>query len=168
MGNDAKKVASAFSTTIKTMKFLGFFDDSKKLSIQRKDGKISSSCLDAFGQRMADLMTHQSHDRDLIVMRHEFTLEDNKTKERWGHNSTMIVSGESADSGGISVMSKSVGVTAAMGVRLVLEGKISQRGILSPTTPEIYTPILKNLEKAGLFMVEESERPDVSPNRPRL
>jgi len=160
MNNDLARCSSAFSTTIKSMKFLGFFDDSYQLKINMKDGKISSSCLDSFGARMADLMTHQSHDRDLIVMRHEFKLEDNKTKERWNHNSTMIVSGESADSGGISVMSKSVGATAAMGVRLVLEGKISSRGVLSPTTPEIYTPILQNLEKIGLSMIEESERPE--------
>jgi len=81
------------------MKFLGFFDDAQKLKIVRTDKKVSS-CLDAFGEIMAEKMKHTSVDRDLVVMRHNFTMEDNKTKERWLHTSTMIISGDSAASGG--------------------------------------------------------------------
>jgi saccharopine dehydrogenase-like NADP-dependent oxidoreductase len=39
-------------------------------------------------------------------------------------------------------MSKSVGVTAAIGARLILEGKIQMKGVVSPIFPEIYNPIL--------------------------
>lgn len=65
------------------MRFLGFFDDSQKLSTKK-------SSLDAFGAIMAVKLKHESHDRDLVVMRHNFTMEDNKTKERWLHTATMI------------------------------------------------------------------------------
>lgn len=67
-------------------------------------------------------------------------------------------------------MSQTVGVTAAIGARLVLEGKIPQRGVISPIHKEIYVPILKELEKIGVLMVEESERPGgaAGPNRPKL
>jgi len=91
--------------------------------VKHKDGKVSS-CLDAFGEIMAVKMKHTETDRDLVVMRHNFTMEDNKTKERWLHTSTMIASGDSAVSGGQSIMSRSVGQTTALGVRLVLEGKV--------------------------------------------
>ena len=61
-------------------------------------------------------------------------------------------------------MSKSVGVTAAIGARLVLTGKITNKGVLSPMFPEIYNPIMKILEnKFDIFMTEESERPDGLP-----
>lgn len=72
---------------------------------------------------MADRMRHTDIDRDLVVMRHNFIIENQK-KERWDHTSTWIESGASKASGGYSLMSKSVGVTAAIGARLVLEGKI--------------------------------------------
>ena len=67
-------------------------------------------------------------------------------------------------------MSQMVGITAAIGARLVLEGKVPQRGVLSPIYKELYQPILKELEKFGVFMVEESERPGgaAGANRPRL
>ena len=42
---------------------------------------------------MAVKMKHENHDRDLVVMRHNFRIEDPATKERWNHTSTMIQSG---------------------------------------------------------------------------
>ena len=56
------------------------------------------------------------------------------------------------------MMSKTVGVTCAIGARLVLEQSFPQRGVLSPIHPEIYNPILKELARYGVAMVEESER----------
>lgn len=113
-------------------------------------------------------MAHQGHDRDLVVMRHIFTLEDPHTKERFKHTSTLVQAGESHNSGGQSIMSQTVGVTCAMGVRLVLEGKTTQRGVCSVTSPEIYEPILQGLEKRGIRMVEESERPNYVARRAKL
>jgi saccharopine dehydrogenase-like NADP-dependent oxidoreductase len=61
-------------------------------------------------------------------------------------------------------MSKSVGLTAAIGTRLVLENKISFKGVVSPMYLAIYNPILKILkEKFNIMMTEESERPDGLP-----
>ena len=57
-------------------------------------------------------------------------------------------------------MSKTVGVTCALATRLVLDKKIKSRGVLSPMTPDIYGPILRDLEKHhGVTMVEESGNP---------
>jgi len=61
-------------------------------------------------------------------------------------------------------MSTSVGVTCGITSRLVLEGRIKTPGVLSPTTPEMYEPILEILEnKFGIAMIEDSERPDGLP-----
>ena len=86
-------------------------------------------------------------------MRHIFKIQDPSNKEEWEHTSTMIGSG-AADR---SFMSQTVGITCAIATRMVLEGKINERGVLSPITSEIYNPILTELEKIGIYMVEESE-----------
>ena len=58
-------------------------------------------------------------------------------------------------------MSKSVGVTAGIAARLVLEGLVKRYGVVTPMTPDLYNPILKILEeKFNIKMTEESERPD--------
>lgn len=96
-------------------------------------------------------------------MRHNFVIENQK-KERWAHTSTWIESGQSKASGGFSLMSKSVGVTSGIGARLVLEGKIQRKGVVTPMTSDVYEPILNILEnKFGISMIEESERPDGLP-----
>jgi len=169
LNGDQRLISDAYRSIVKTLRFLGFFQDDLKLKTKDAKGK-ARTCLDAFGDVMAERMAHESHDRDLVVMRHNFVLED-EAKNRWGHTSTWIDSGESHKSGGVSLMSKSVGVTAAIGARMVLEDKIPQRGVLSPMHKEIYEPILAELERNGIVMVEESERPGGAPTsstRPKL
>lgn len=97
-------------------------------------------------------------DRDLVVMRHNFVIEDPKKKKRWNHYSTMLASGASKKQGGYTIMAKTVGITAAICMRLVLEGKVKERGVISPIKREIYEPCLKELEKFGIVVVEESDR----------
>lgn len=80
------------------MKFLGFFDNNQKVKTVDAKGN-ARSFLDTLGDVMAVKLKHESHDRDLVVMKHYFTIED-KNKKRWVHSSTFINSGESAKSGG--------------------------------------------------------------------
>jgi len=79
-------------------------------------------------------------------MKHIFKMED-KAKNTWEETSTMIVTGETKKSGGHSIMSLTVGTTCAIATRLVIEGKVSHRGVLSPIHKEIYQPILDTLDK---------------------
>ncbi|TMW55072.1 hypothetical protein Poli38472_013834 [Pythium oligandrum] len=61
---------------------------------------------------------------------------------------------EYGESHGDTVMSKTVGVTAAIGVKLLLEGTVSSVGVLSPTLREIYKPSLELLEAEGIHFQE--------------
>jgi saccharopine dehydrogenase-like NADP-dependent oxidoreductase len=144
---------------VKTFVFLGFFDDSQK--VEAKDPKTgkNKACLDVLGQVMAVKLGMNDQDRDLVIMRHIFHIEDPKTNHRWEHTSTMVASGKSKADKGKTMMSVSVGVTTAFATRLVLENRIKARGVLSPMTKEIYEPILNKLEKRGIYMVEESANP---------
>lgn len=162
LNGNKKSIEDNFVQILKSMRFLGFFDDLNKLKTTDAQGK-ARSCLDAFGDLMAVRMKHTENDRDLVVMRHNFTIENEK-KERWLHTSTWIESGACLSSGGYSLMSKSVGVTAAIGARLVLEGKIKAKGVVTPMTADIYNPIMQILdEKFNIRMTEESSRPDGLP-----
>ena len=55
-------------------------------------------------------------------------------------------------------MAKTVGVTAAIGTRMILDNKIPQRGVISPVHKEIYLPLLAELARVGIVMKEESGR----------
>lgn len=114
--------------------------------------------MEVFGDVLAQKLSMTDEDRDLVVMRHNFIIEDPRTKKRWNHYSTLIASGNSKKQGGYTIMAKTVGVTAAIGMRLILDGRISQRGVLSPITKEIYEPIMNELERLGVHMIEESDR----------
>jgi len=78
----------------------------------------------------------------------------------------MIGVGASANEEGYSFMAKTVGFTTALAARLVMEGKVTQRGVISPIHKEIYEPILAGLEQYGIRCVEEDAR--INTNTPRL
>jgi len=115
------------------------------------------SYLQVLSEAMADKMALKDHDRDLVIMRHEFGIHSPAENKNWKRISTMIASGDSKASGGYSIMSKTVGYTTAIATRLVLQNKISKRGVLSPIYPEIYEPILDELKSIGITMEESEE-----------
>lgn len=154
---DDTSLTNLFKQYYRALIFLGFFDDQTPLVTKTKDGK-ARSFLEAFGDVLAQKLSMTDEDRDLVIMRHNFILEDQKTKKRWNHYSTLIASGSSKKQGGYTIMAKTVGMTAAIGCRLILEGRIKQRGVLSPITKDIYEPCLAELERFGVVLVEESER----------
>jgi saccharopine dehydrogenase (NADP+, L-glutamate forming) len=154
---DEHEIAKCIKRIVKSMKFLGFYGPSAKIVGKDSQGK-PRPCLDAFGDILAKELKHESHDRDLIVMQHKFIIED-KEGVQYKHTSTMMQSGQSAKSGGQSIMSQTVGITCGIGARMILEGRIKRKGVISPIYKDIYEPILKELEDYGVVMVEESERP---------
>jgi saccharopine dehydrogenase (NADP+, L-glutamate forming) len=58
---------------------------------------------------------------------------------------------------GDTSMSRTVGLPAAIGVRMILQGKINLTGVHTPVVPEIYEPVLAELEKLGIGFTETWE-----------
>jgi len=52
-------------------------------------------------------------------------------------------------------MARAVGLSAAIGGRLLLEGALRRLGVLIPTLPEIYLPVLGELASYGLRFEEQ-------------
>jgi saccharopine dehydrogenase-like NADP-dependent oxidoreductase len=95
--------------------------------------------------------TMKPTDRDMIVMWHKigYTLD---TKQ-YLVESSLVCEGEDAHH---TAMAKTVGLPLAIACKLILENKITQRGCILPIHPEIYTPVLKELESFGIVFKEQT------------
>ncbi len=89
-------------------------------------------------------------DKDMIVMQHIFSYEQQSKK--FDLSSSLVVKGENSV---YTAMAKTVGLPAAIATRLILNGKISGRGVKIPVEKEIYIPILKELEGMGISFVHQ-------------
>ena len=90
------------------------------------------------------------HDKDMIVMLHEIGYIINY--ERKEIRSCLIVKGEDAMH---TAMSKTVGLPLAIAAKLILQEKIKLTGLHIPVIPEIYKPVLAELEKNQIKFNEE-------------
>lgn len=55
-------------------------------------------------------------------------------------------------------MSRTVSLPVAIAVRLVLDGKFTKTGLQIPIIPELYNPILDELESLNIKFVEKVEK----------
>ena len=54
-----------------------------------------------------------------------------------------------------TAMAKTVGLPLAIAAKLLIQGKIKQRGVAIPTTKEIYEPVLDELKILGVELSEK-------------
>ncbi|MBX0289948.1 saccharopine dehydrogenase NADP-binding domain-containing protein [Hymenobacter sp. HSC-4F20] len=95
----------------------------------------------------------QPTDHDMIVMQHliEFTLDGTPHQA----TSSLVVLGTDAVH---TAMAQTVGLPVGMAVRRLAQGKLPQRGVLIPTLPDLYEPILAELATDyGIRFVEEEQ-----------
>ena len=130
------------SVTLKKMGWLGFFDETP-LPI------TSGGAIDVLTALMLDKMSYAPGERDLLVMHHEFEATYGDKTQRI--TSTLVDYGIS---GGDTSMSRTVSLPAAIGVRLLLENKITRRGVIRPITRDIYEPVLNELETMDIRLIE--------------
>jgi saccharopine dehydrogenase-like NADP-dependent oxidoreductase len=109
--------------------------------------------LDVLGDAMLEKLSYRSGERDMVVMFHEF-LSDTAAGTRKRTTSSLVACGQP---GGDSAMARTVSLPAAVAARQILEGTISVRGVLRPVVPEIYSPVLSELELLGITCQEVTE-----------
>jgi saccharopine dehydrogenase-like NADP-dependent oxidoreductase len=95
--------------------------------------------------------TMQPTDKDMIVMWHKvgYLLNGQKMVTE----SSMVVKGDDPEN---TAMAKTVGLPLAIATRMILEGRITQRGVLLPISPNIYRPVLEELATNGLSFAEKT------------
>jgi saccharopine dehydrogenase-like NADP-dependent oxidoreductase len=96
-------------------------------------------------------LSMKPHDKDMIVMLHEIGYEVNGRKKEI--RSSLIVKGEDEKR---TAMAKTVGLPLGIAAKLILLGKIKLTGLHIPVIPEIYKPVLAELETHQIKFIEES------------
>lgn len=119
-------------------------------------GLFSEEVLGATGRTAADAMVHllqeklplRENERDLVILMHKLKVEyegDSGRKEEIISTFTSY-----GDPGGHTAMAKTVGLPAAIAVKLILTGKLTLTGSQLPLLPEIYKPVLEELQETGM------------------
>ena len=122
---------------------LGLFNNDPLPEIPRYSSGILQTLLEK-NWRMKET------DKDMILMLHEFeyVLNDQNHFLR----SSLVVKGENAVR---TAMAKTVGLPLGIAAKLILENKITLKGLHIPIIREIYEPVLTELENEGIRFREE-------------
>ncbi len=136
LGNDGNE------KVIEMFEWLGFFSNDPVAD--------ENTLLDIMTARFLEKMKYKENERDMIVLFHDFLVEiKGKTKRI---TSTLIDYGIP---GGDSSMARTVSLPAAIATKLILKGKINLTGVHAPVKPEIYNPVLDELEKMNIICNEK-------------
>ena len=127
--------------------WLGLFSD-------RPVGLADATPAQLLERLLTEKWALQPHDRDLIVMQHQFEFElDGRPHRR---TSSLAVVGDDATH---TAMAKTVGLPLGMAVRRLLRGQIAQRGVVIPVQADLYEPILDELAADYGIHFTEAEGP---------
>lgn len=124
--------------------WIGLFSD----SITPKAG----NALDALCTTLESKMQFGPEERDMLLLQHKFEIVHKDGREET-RTSTICAYGEV---GGYSAMATLVGVPCGVAVQQVLDGVISDHGILAPINSKINDPLIKDLKALGIELKEET------------
>ncbi|HEY4335210.1 MAG TPA: saccharopine dehydrogenase C-terminal domain-containing protein [Puia sp.] len=120
------------------LEFLGCFDEAPVPASARTSADILQHLLET---RLA----MRPADRDMIVMIHELGFE--RGGKNYTAKSTLVVKGEDSLH---TAMARTVGLPLGIAAVLVLEGRITLRGLHIPISPAIYNPVMEELQRQGI------------------
>lgn len=135
------------SETMYKIRWLGLFSNERAGLRDATPAQILQSLLEKRWKLDPD-------DKDMIVMQHQIEYKTGGRKKKI--LSSLVYTGKDAKS---TAMSVTVGLPVAIAARLIMEGKISLRGVHIPIHPEIYMPVLQELSVHGIRFVEEEGIP---------
>jgi saccharopine dehydrogenase-like NADP-dependent oxidoreductase len=130
---------------IRRFEWLGLFSDDALPE--------APSIMDVMVARMLARMAYAPGERDMLVMHHQFRAEFPGHRE--AITSTMVDFGIPS---GDTSMARTVSLPAAIATRMILDGRITRHGVLAPVTPEIYGPVLQELETMHIACKERTVR----------
>ena len=133
------------SDIILKLKWLGIFDDTRIGLKKATPAQILEHILKQKWQLLPD-------DKDMIVMWHKFIFRKKDTEDKLQLTSSLMVKGDDNEN---TAMAKTVGLPLAIAAKLLLTRKIDLTGMYIPTHPEIYQPVLAELEQNGIRFSEK-------------
>ncbi|MBK0402109.1 saccharopine dehydrogenase NADP-binding domain-containing protein [Adhaeribacter sp. BT258] len=151
-GNEALSLAErtarylgfpAESDTVAKLNWLGLFSD-------EMIGLEIASPAQIVEKMLVEKWKLSTGDKDMIVMQHIFDYELQGQKKRM--TSSMVVLGEDEVR---TAMAKTVGLPVGIAAKLMLQGEITEKGVVMPTKGAVYGPILRELKAHGIHFIEE-------------
>ncbi|HEY1166071.1 MAG TPA: saccharopine dehydrogenase C-terminal domain-containing protein [Chitinophaga sp.] len=136
---------SSKSKVIRQLKYLGLLNG----EVINQGEQTNASVLQ---QAMESRLGMSPNDKDMIVMMHEIEFERRNIATRM--HSYMIVQGEDNLR---TAMAKTVGLPLGITAKLLLQDKITLTGLHIPVMPEVYNPVLKELEEHDIRFEESFE-----------
>ena len=130
---------------IAKLAWLGLFEDAP---LPMSEG----GNVDVMAARMRERCPFGPEERDMIVLQHELGIETAGGPRQV--YSTLIDYGIP---GGDSAMARTVSLPVAIATRLILQGEVTERGVIAPIQPGVYNPILDELERLDIRCEERTE-----------
>lgn len=131
-----------YSGLIRQFKFLGLLDPGPV-----NLGTVSNQ--QVLLHLMQEKLRMKSSDRDMVIMLHELEFERKNIRARL--SSYLIVLGEDNLR---TAIAKTVGLPLGILAKLILTNKVTLTGLHIPVLPEVYQPVLKELEEYGVRFEE--------------
>jgi len=132
------------SNPIIAMEWTGLFNDAPM-------NREEASAFDITSDLMISKMMIEPDERDMVVLEHTFVAKyPNGEKE--------VIKSRMLDFGTMETdtsIARTVALPAACAVDMIFKGKINSTGVYIPVIPEIYNPILDQLETLNIKMVED-------------
>ena len=159
------------SVELKLMQYLKIDQDSGLMEKLQSLGIFSDEKIGLKDASPAKIMEHilkkvwtmDPEDKDMIVMWHKFFYEGNNG-ETYQRTSSLVAMGDGSEH---TAMAKTVGLPMGIAAKHILQENIKLKGLLLPVKPEIYNPILDELEEHGIIFRDKIERlKDYDENRP--
>ncbi|WP_109698049.1 saccharopine dehydrogenase C-terminal domain-containing protein [Chitinophaga deserti] len=151
------KVDDSLSHEENIAQFLGVSSKSKLIRQLKYLGILNGDLINLGEQTNAGVLQHvlearlrmEPTDKDMIVMLHEIEFERRNMTTKL--SSYMIVQGEDNLR---TAMAKTVGLPLGIMAKLVLSGQVSLTGLQIPVMPDIYNPVLRELEEFDIRFEE--------------
>ncbi|KAA3677485.1 uncharacterized protein DEA37_0002436 [Paragonimus westermani] len=95
-------------------------------------------------------------ERDLIIMAHELIIDWPNKKQRELRKVSLVEYGKAGQGKAGMAMSRTVGIPAAIAAKMIVNGEVTDKGIVLPLKPHIYKPIIERLKQEGIQAQESS------------
>ena len=128
---------------ISGMKWLGLFSDAP---INPRENPLDTLCA-----TLEEKMQYGEGERDMCILQHKFVVEYKDGRQET-ITSTLLDYGDPRE---YSSMAKLVGIPCGVAAQQVLDGVISESGILAPINAKINGPLIETLKKEGIECKEE-------------
>ena len=141
--------AQAHHAVALKLEWLGLFEEAP---LPLEEGTLQDLMAAQYERRLPFL----PGERDLVVMEHRYEATFPATGKRFRFTSTLVDRGVVGSPEGTSI-ARTTGLPPAMGARMLLEGRLSRKGLVVPTTRDLYDPLLEELEQHGIRFREREE-----------